>query len=105
MSAGDLSCTSATSGFAMNTVAAGRGSRIRVPLPASSRSGGPFAGTWDTPLGGADVVTAAGVAAGAAGVDRSSAALLAATPIKTDPAAARTSILCITNLLAQLVMQ
>src|SRR5205085_3798051 len=102
---GDLTGTSATSGLAMNTVAAGRGSRISVPLPASSRIGGPFAGTCDTPLGGADVVTAAVLAAGAAGGDRSSAALLPVTPSKTDPAAARTSILCITNLLMQLVMQ
>src|SRR5215471_10262355 len=102
MSAGDLTCTSATSGFAMNTVAAGRGSRIRVPLPASSRSGGPFAGTWDTPLGGADVVTAAGLAAGAAGGDRSSAASVAVIPRRIDPAVTRTSILRISNLLGQL---
>src|SRR5436190_15130541 len=89
----------------MNTVAAGRGSRISVPLPASSRIGGPFAGTCDTPLGGADVVTAAVLAAEAAGGDRSSAALLPVTPNKTDPAAARTRIFCIANLLMQLVMQ
>src|SRR5207302_10400076 len=89
----------------MNTVAAGRGSRISVPLPASSRIGGPFAGTWDTPLGGADVVAAAFVAAGAAGGDRSSAALLPVTPSKTDPAAARARILWITKLLAQLGME
>src|SRR5947207_14365757 len=89
----------------MNTVAAGRGSRISVPLPASSRIGGPFAGTSDTPLGGADVVTAAVLAAGAAGGDRSSAALLPVIPSKTDPAAARTRRLCITHLLIQRVHQ
>src|SRR5947207_11446803 len=96
------------SGLAMNTVAAGRGRRISVPLPASSSTGGPLAGTWATLAatsllpGGSAVVVATFVAAGAAGGDRSSAALLAATPIKTDPAAAKTSNLYITNLLAQL---
>ena len=94
----------------MNTVLAGRGRRISVPLPASSRTGGPLARTWATlaatsllPGGAAPVTTV--VAAGTAGGERSSAALLAATPIKTDPAVARTSNLCITNLLTQVEMQ
>src|SRR4029077_3987440 len=93
----------------MNTVPAGRGRRISVPLPASSRTGGPLGRTWATlaatslPGGAAPVTTV--VAAGTAGGERSSAALLAATPIKTDPAVARTSNLCITNLLTQVEMQ
>src|SRR5436305_1623426 len=95
----------------MNTVPAGRGSRISVPLPASRRIGGPFGGTCATlaaasalPGEGA-VVDAAVVATGAAGGDRSSAPSPAAIPIKTDPAVARTSNLCITNLLTQVATQ
>src|SRR5436190_2808249 len=71
----------------MNTVPAGRGRRISVPLPASSRTGGPLGRTWATlaaisllPGGAAPVTTV--VAAGTAGGERSSAALLATTPNK-----------------------
>ena len=42
---GDLTCTSATSGLAMNTVLAGRGKRMSEPLPASITIGGPLART------------------------------------------------------------
>src|SRR4029453_4686965 len=102
MSDGDFPCTSGTSGLAMNTVPAGRGRRISVPLPASSRTGGPLGRTWATRAatsllpGGALPVTTV-VAAGTAGGERSSAALLATTPIKTDPVVARINNLRITN--------
>src|SRR5712691_4666977 len=40
-SVGDLTWTSAISGLATKTVAAGRGRRNSVPLPSSSTTGGP----------------------------------------------------------------
>src|SRR5215472_15959243 len=52
MSDGDFTCTSAISGLAMNTVAAGALSRSSVPLPASSVICVPFGGTWLMLIGG-----------------------------------------------------
>src|SRR5438309_11529049 len=92
----------------MNTVLAGRGRRISVPLPASSRIGRPLADTWlaprtraasaGSPDGGGVAVGVAGAAAGVG--ETGSAALLAAARIKLDPIAARTRNLCITPPLA-----
>src|SRR5215469_3313641 len=49
MSEGDLTWTSAISGLAMKTVAAGALNRISVPLLTSSTIGAPLALTWLAP--------------------------------------------------------
>jgi len=46
--------------LAIKTVAAGALRRINVPLPASSRTGGPLADTWLIVKGGLPAVVAAG---------------------------------------------
>src|SRR5260370_360718 len=98
----------------MNTVPAGRGSRMSVPLPASSRIGRPFGGIcvaalcWSpvSPGGGAGA-TGSGPAATAVpvGGDTNCAELLALARMKLDCAMARIRNLYITTLLTQVSMQ
>src|SRR5437660_5442666 len=92
ISVGDLTWTSAMSGLATKTVAAGRGRWISVPLPSSSTIGGPVGRILaGTPISG-------GVAASAAlaeGVP-TSAALTVRHSINPDAAAAKVRSLRIT---------
>src|SRR5260370_13334433 len=67
----------------MNTVLAGRGRRMSVPLLASITMGGPFARTWLTRPGG-PASAVAGVAAGCAspgGLVSEAAIDVAASPV------------------------
>src|SRR5437763_5035381 len=96
----------------MNTVLAGRGRRMSVPLPASSTSGRPLGGICAAMLASAAAGgepggswPAAAVTFGAVSGDTSCAELLAPARIKLDPARARPRNLCITTLLTQVEMQ
>src|SRR6266852_3889626 len=80
ISVGDLTWTSATSGLATKTVAAGRGRWNSVPLPSSSTTGGPVGRM----LAGAPLMTGGDDAEGLS----TSAALTATHSINPEAAAA-----------------
>src|SRR5216683_1285860 len=102
-SVGDLTWTSAMSGLATKTVAAGRGRWNSVPLPISSTTGGPVGRM----LVGAPLVSCGGVAVGDAVAEgfSTSAALTATHSINPDAAAATVRRLRITIPYRQLAVQ
>src|SRR5437764_7347876 len=86
ISVGDLTWTSAMSGLATKTVAAGRGRWISVPLPMSSRIGGPVGRMLaGTPISGSGAEAGPAPAEGVS----TSAALTVTHSINPDAAAAK----------------